>query len=520
MLHLKRLALAILLHPLLFPSQAVPRYYRPEDWVTFTDFRYISGVASDLTHVYLATNGGIARFDRLTRRWDLPLTTGDGLPEIPTRVVAPDAARRALWALTPQDLTKYDFGLERWTSFATLDGTPAGAVEAVGIGSQFVYARAGPSTFRMDLATEVWEVSPAVPAEVKWYGGKQELKSYPFLAPYYVSDSHFRRYDMTSLEKDGFDIWVGTAGYGLLHYNSQTLESEYWLFGLAGESVRALEKDGESLWLGGDSEGITCWNQEEDRWCYYDEETSYGLLSSKVSDIVSDSLWVWFGTSEGVARYGRSKGDWKTFTVFDGLWTSSITALGLDGDALWIGTQDGLCKMEKKDRKISRVEDLRYLRINEIVADPSYVWVATSKGVFVLERAKGEWGRLESPDQSLGLGTNSILLDGREAWFGTRRKGVLVYRGEEGGWQSYRAPLHLPTNEVLCLAGDKANLWAGTPSGLWRLNRETGDWTTYTTADGLVSDRVEGILIVGDYVYFGTPKGLTRFWWKDPFLTY
>lgn len=513
-----KLRFVVPLYALIFASVATPRYYRPEDWVTYTDFRHISCVAVDLSYVYLATRGGIVRFNRITGRWDDPLTIGDGLPQTPVTIVAPDPASRSLWLLTGTSLSRYEQVLERWRSFSSLAGAPAAAVEAIGVGSEYIYAKAGGSTLRTDRVQEVWEPSPSPPPQVRWFGGEPDLEKYPFLAPYYVLDSRFRSYDMTSMDRDGFDIWVGTSGYGLFHYNSQTLGRDHRPYGLAGESVRAIDKDGVTLWIGGDSDGITSWNQSEDRWTYYDEELSYGLLSSEVAEIVSDSLWVWFGTREGVSRYDRAEGDWKTFTIFEGLWANSITALEVDGSILWIGTEGGLCRMEKDDEKISRIKEFKRVEINDIVGGPFYTWVATSRGVFVFDRDEGKWRRFESPDQSLGLGTNSILLDEGGIWLGTQSRGVVYYGGEKGSWKNYTAPVHLISSEVLCLGADEANLWVGTPSGVSRFNKQRETWTTYTTLDGLISNRVEAILVDGDYAYFGTPKGLTKFWWNDPFL--
>lgn len=514
----ERVALTAVLGLIAWAGEVVPRYYRPEDWVTYTDFSYVRSVAVDLRYVYAGTDGGIACFNRVTRRWDHPLTMGDGLPELPVRVVAPDPTTRSLWVVTRTKLCRYDPALEEWRSFGILDATPASLVEAIGIGNQFIYARAGAQTYRMDRVKEVWEPSPSQSSEVRWYGGEQNLRKYPFLAPYYVLDARLRRYNMTSLDQDGFDIWIGTSGYGLLHYNSRTLSREHRFFGLGGESVRALSKDGPTLWIGGESDRITAWNQDQDTWRYYDEESEYGLLSSDVSDIVSDSLWMWLGTQEGLARYDRATGRWKTFTVFERLWANGVTALGVDGDVLWIGTEEGLCRMSTESGKIGRIDEFKYVRISDIVVDSPRVWIATSRGVFVFRQEEETWGRFESPDKSLELGTNSIAIDGERIWFGTEHRGVVCYDVKEGTFTSYQAPVHLATNQVFCVASDGQNLWVGTASGATRFDRRGSSWTTYTQADGLVSNRVESILTDGDHVYFGTPRGMTRFWWNDPFL--
>ncbi len=38
----------------------------------------------------------------------------------------------------------------------------------------------------------------------------------------------------------------------------------------------------------------------------------------------------------------------------------------------------------------------------------------------------------------------------------------------------------------------------------------------FTTEDGLASNDINSLLMDGDYIWVGTDKGLTRFWWNNP----
>jgi hypothetical protein len=44
----------------------------------------------------------------------------------------------------------------------------------------------------------------------------------------------------------------------------------------------------------------------------------------------------------------------------------------------------------------------------------------------------------------------------------------------------------------------------------------TGEWISYTTADGLLDNRVQVIRRDGDDLLIGTASGLTRFYWNRP----
>ena len=59
-------------------------------------------------------------------------------------------------------------------------------------------------------------------------------------------------------------------------------------------------------------------------------------------------------------------------------------------------------------------------------------------------------------------------------------------------------------------------VWAATNRGVLKFNRKSRSWRTFTTEDGLIDNRVNDILLDGDYVWFGTERGITQFYWNDP----
>ena len=69
---------------------------------------------------------------------------------------------------------------------------------------------------------------------------------------------------------------------------------------------------------------------------------------------------------------------------------------------------------------------------------------------------------------------------------------------------------------MISIVADEAVVWAGTNKGVLKYDREREIWIQYTREDGLLSDMVNVILPDGDYVWFGTPRGLTRFYWNAP----
>ena len=59
-------------------------------------------------------------------------------------------------------------------------------------------------------------------------------------------------------------------------------------------------------------------------------------------------------------------------------------------------------------------------------------------------------------------------------------------------------------------------VWLATGYGLLKLRKEDEKWFTYTRSDGLADDIAYDIALDGNYIWFGTPRGATRFWWNEP----
>ena len=70
----------------------------------------------------------------------------------------------------------------------------------------------------------------------------------------------------------------------------------------------------------------------------------------------------------------------------------------------------------------------------------------------------------------------------------------------------------------LLIAWDTA-VWAGTDHGVLKYIKEEDRWKLFTTEDGLLDNEVRWILLDGDYVWFGTGRGLTQFYWNAPYRT-
>jgi len=106
-------------------------------------------------------------------------------------------------------------------------------------------------------------------------------------------------------------------------------------------------------------------------------------------------------------------------------------------------------------------------------------------------------------------GVKAMAVDGSgQIWFATPA-GVAV-RGTNNNFTVYTTENGLPDNNALCLTISRGDVWVGTAGGAARF--KGGSWTKFTTAEGLVSNKVQAVAVDGKgTVWFGTDKGINSF---------
>lgn len=198
---------------------AFGQIFRPEDWVHYTDSRYITSITGDLKTLYFATTRGILQYDRLKEEWKDPLPVIASLKEGPVRLIATDPFAPQLWLLTEEGLFLYLTSSYRVTEYTSLGGLFPREVESMGINAEGLWVEGGSRKVKFDRRERDWEVVLNYPLDITWFGKRSSdsltSPEYRFLAPFTVKDEKFREYPITALKKDGKDLWVGTWGYGV-----------------------------------------------------------------------------------------------------------------------------------------------------------------------------------------------------------------------------------------------------------------------------------------------------------------
>lgn len=161
------------------------------------------------------------------------------------------------------------------------------------------------------------------------------------------------------MEDHSGEIWLGTNGGGLIHFDLETGSSLQYLFDIddittiSNDYVTCLqETDSVNLWLG-TWEGLNKFDREKNQFkrYFYTAENLNSLPNNEITCLHQDSRNnLWIGTYSGLCLYKPEIDGFISFTERDGLPNNVICSMEEDDEGnLWISTYKGLSKFSVSD---------------------------------------------------------------------------------------------------------------------------------------------------------------------------
>jgi len=343
----------------------------------------------------------------------------------------------------------------------------------------------------------------------------------------------------------GGQIWVGTETGGIVKLTPRELDLRSWVHdGTAGSlaqgCVNAMHVDTDgTLWVGTVDGGLSRRAAGCDTFTHFTTRNS-PLPHNSVSTLMADAhghLWVgtWGG---GVCTVSlKNPSDMKQLSVADTMRQriNFIGALAYDSrnDGVWIGANEGLYFYNLARQRLEEpFTDCRNIRgcIGSIVERDGTLWVGCTEGAVEVNLRKPHMDsgghrtfshtqhryRLDQPDSRI-IEKFSCFLQTHDGtlWLGSNEYGLYQRVRDKRGKTSYKTYTvldGLANNSVKGLVEDSEGMiWITTNNGLSRLNPQTGAFTNYTDADGLLSCQFywnSAIISPSDDIYLGTTQGL------------
>lgn len=190
-----------------------------------------------------------------------------------------------------------------------------------------------------------------------------------------------------------------------------------------------------------------------------------------------DSI-IYGATNGGVIAFNKQTKGFRVLTNTDGLQMNRQRCLGLDSSGyLWVGNELGLAQIDDMFSAI-QIYPIQYLTgtsTQEIVCQHNSVYVGSTDGLLFINT----------------MGTPADFSDDER---------MKIFE-----------PEGLPSKNVLTIALDDTSVWVGTDDGLVRFSNDFSTYAQYSTAHGLLENRINKIFIVDTSIYVATGLGLNRF---------
>ncbi len=494
-------------------AQTYFEYYKPRDWQVFNNQRYVTAIATEVNYMYFTTWGGLSVYDELKENW------------------------QAFWLPRP--------------------------IRRIAVGAFWLYLEIEPSTLQpgdlpyiwFEKSTHEWKYGNLPIENLRWFGGDYDNNKlalrYPFVHDISFMDEYLRNHQATAWLEDtrGQYLWVGTDGEGIFKYDTFSKWFEKVRFGLLDDQVNCMIRVDHTLWFGGAGEksdeyrGLTIYDEIKNTFTYVEARHTRKFPTATVVDMVNGADDVWLATPEGLARFNKIRNGWQTFNTFNGLTGNDVRALALVENYIWVGLDTGLnwLKLNSKGEVAThgKVENskLSYLTINDLAVHRKTIWAATRDGVYQYTLGDTAWLSMSAPAGQLRGEILSVCVDKDDemVYFATP-DGLVIYDllYKEWDWWPFITKIPEVYNTRLPriqeMAVDSSNLWLATDLGVWRYSKKQDAWHKYisqeqigsikssytVTPAGLPSNFVKDVFIDGNYVWFSTDRGATRFYWNDP----
>ena len=355
--------------------------------------------------------------------------------------------------------------------------------------------------------------------------------------------------EILSIFKDFSGImWVGSNG--LDKYNPK--KEKFILYNYDQFSTQATvyrhihaiyEDDRDVLWIGSKSDGIHVLDRKR--------KTSWDITSNDANSLSSNKVRVirenprgilWVGTDDNglnkiILNENRKPEKFIYYKhsplQFNSLSSNTIYTLYFDNDnSLWIGTDNGISKMNLTSEEIKRYVPnpndpfaLNNLTAYYIYGDRSgTIWVATDNGLnkYVPEN-DGFIHYTSNENDSNSLSSNELLTIYEDKigtlWIGTYAHGINSFNKETEKFNRYEEIPELATAVVYGIFDDdQNNFWLSTNDGILKFNPNTHPAVKkFTIEDGLQSNEYNG----GAYfksssgeIFFGGQYGFNSFFPK------
>lgn len=307
------------------------------------------------------------------------------------------------------------------------------------------------------------------------------------------------------------NVLIGTNDNGMMAFKSFQFTSFPLPDRFAVRKYNAIQpKAGGGIWLATEK-GLVSLDEKGGNATRFGKEEGLGDLNINDIAIARDGT-LWLGTEfGGLFSFTPASGRFRShFAINQYITQNKVTDMhSHDGKVLWIGTLDGLLRVDWERESLDRLTQRDGLNGNHISA------ISSTREGHLLVGFVGRGAARITPDSTYSLlstGTPACFLhdDDGTLWVGMEGQGIYLF-------ENAKDPVHLTrsegllSNAISTIDQDKqGNFWIGSNLGLTRLDKANQHFVHYTQSAGFMGLEVRkrASFSSGNKLWYGTANGL------------
>jgi len=218
-------------------------------------------------------------------------------------------------------------------------------------------------------------------------------------------------------------------------------------------------------------------------------------------------------------------GDWTTYTN-----TNFIRQIEIVENDLWCATSGGVLRIQMADGTTdtyTNVDGLGWIDVLSLSVDRvGKLWFGTNGGGVSTYHPEDEhWNTYTEFDGVAGKLSGAVLATEDRVWVGTE-EGISLFawneaQGEYFWKENYLSERRVPVRKVRDFLDRNDEIWVATEDGVARARyqhpeyvpnlQDSSSWISYTTADGLLDNKVNCLVLVDSTIWTGTSRGVNIF---------
>lgn len=304
-------------------------------------------------------------------------------------------------------------------------------------------------------------------------------------------------------------IWL-TSGNGLVKISYKKNSFQHLE---AGNSIRGIFKDDQIFALGGYKGN-------------YFESKKYGSNTDFFEDdIVANAFFrdnknnLWIGSpSKHLLKYNPKTNVFKEYTDSTFLNHLRLPFQNPKTGRVWIGTNNGLMYLKGEAVVLYELPiDSKNLEIRHFHHNKSGIWIATSKGIFLMNVQTEKIIHHYSEANGFPFENINHLHEDKNSifWVATRKGGLIRWDIEKNSFRTFTRKDGLSNNNIYAVYGDDyENLWLSSDYGLMRFDKASHTTILFLPQNGIAHEEFNTFAhfqAKDGTLYFGGLNGIITF---------